>query len=77
MIKVIYGNNVNRSTAIVDPGMTIQEFVNTHDGCVMENGRGILHLNGAPINNYMDKTFTDLGVTDRAFLINVTKADNA
>ncbi len=76
MIKVTVGNNVKREQVIVPATTTLRQ--------VLENAgidyatRGSLHLDGAPLGpGDLDKTFADFGITERTFLLQVIKADNA
>lgn len=75
MIKVTVGNNVKRSNVVVSETETLRNVLE-------ENGidytRGITNLDGASLGaGDLDKTFEDFGITDRCFLLNVVKADNA
>ena len=75
MIKVTVGNNVNRNTVIIDEGTTLRN-------CLEENGvdytRGTMHLDGSTLNpGDLDKSFASFGITEKCYLLNVVKADNA
>ena len=75
MINVTYGSNLSRLTTLVNPNTTIRTFCE-------ENGIGYetasMTLDGASLRpGDMDKSFADLGVTERCFLLSVVKADNA
>lgn len=75
MIKVIVGNNVKRESTIIDENTTLR-------ACLEENGidytRGAMHLDGSALApGDLDKTFADFGITEKAYLLNVVKADNA
>ena len=75
MIFVTIGNNVNRSTVAVDENSTLRTALE-------ENGvdytRGTMHLDGAPLRaGDLDKTFAQMGVTEKCYLLSVVKADNA
>ncbi len=75
MLKVTVGNNIDRKTVIIDANTTLRK-------CLDDNGvdfsRGVLTLNGSSLRpGDIDKTFSDLGVTNTAFLMSITKADNA
>lgn len=75
MIKITVGNNVKRESVIKDENTTLRAVLE-------ENGidytRGSMNLDGAPLQpGDLDKTFAQFGVTDKCFLLNVVKADNA
>lgn len=75
MIKVTVGNNVKREAVIIDENTTLRS-------CLEANGvdytRGVMHLDGSSLNpGDLDKTFQQLGITEKCFLLNVVKADNA
>lgn len=75
MISVTIGTNTNRVKKTVDPSMTLRQILDENevnyatanvclDGCALQPGD-------------MDKTFTQLNVTESCYLIAVVKADNA
>lgn len=75
MIKVTVGNNVKREAVIIDENTTLRS-------CLEANGvdytRGVMHLDGSFLNpGDLDKTFQQFGITEKCFLLNVVKADNA
>ena len=75
MIKVTVGNNVNRNTVIIDEGTTLRN-------CLEENGvdytRGTMHLDGSTLNpGDLDRSFASFNITEKCYLLNVVKADNA
>lgn len=75
MIKVTVGNNVKREAVIIDENTTLRS-------CLEANGvnytRGVMHLDGSSLNpGDLDKTFQQFGITEKCFLLNVVKADNA
>lgn len=75
MIKVTVGNNVKREAVIIDENTTLRS-------CLEANGvdytRGVMHLDGSSLNSGdLDKTFQQFGITEKCFLLNVVKADNA
>lgn len=75
MIKVIVGNNVERKSDIVEPTATLRQVLEAND---IDYTRGVMHLDGASLAaGDLDKTFTDFGITEKCFLLNVVKADNA
>lgn len=75
MIKVVVGNNVKRETVIIDAGTTLRKVL---EDANIEYTRGVMHMDGAPLNpGDLDKTFNDFGITEKTYLLNVVKADNA
>lgn len=75
MIKVTVGNNVKREAVLVEKTSTLRSVLE-------ENGidytRGVMHLDGSSLNpGDLDKTFEQMGITEKCFLLNVVKADNA
>lgn len=75
MIKVMIGNNVKRESALLDENTTLRSALEQYG---IDYTRGLMHLDGAPLGpGDLDKTFSDFGITERCFLLNVVKADNA
>lgn len=75
MINVLMGNNTNRKTVIVNPNTSIRKALEDNG---MEVAGKTYTLNSRTLSpDDYDKTFTDLGVTDRCYLLCVAKADNA
>lgn len=75
MIKVVVGNNVKRETVIVDANTTLRAVL---EDANVDYTRGVMHLDGSSLNpGDLDKTFASLGITEKCYLLNVVKADNA
>lgn len=75
MIKVTVGNNVKRESVIVDENTTLRATLEDNG---VDYSRGTMHLDGASLNpGDLDKTFDQLGIKEKCFLLNVVKADNA
>lgn len=75
MVKVTVGNNVKRSTTIVDNNTTLRSVL---EDAGVDYTRGVMHLDGASLQpGDLDKTFADFGIAETCFLLNVVKADNA
>ena len=75
MIKVTVGNNVKREAVIIDENTTLRS-------CLEANGVYYtccgMHLDGSSLNpGDLDMTFQQFGITEKCFLLNVVKADNA
>ena len=75
MIKVTVGNNVKRETVIVDSSATLRKVL---EDAGVDYTKGTMHLDGASLQpGDLDKTFGQFGITEKAFLLNGVKADNA
>ena len=75
MIKVTMGNNVKRTSEIVDESTTLREVLEDAD---IDYTVGIMNLDGSTLNpGDLDKTFADFGIAEKCYLLNVVKADNA
>ena len=75
MIKVTVGNNVKRNSVIVDEAVTLRSVLEEND---IDYTRGTMHLDGSTLQpGDMDKSFEEMGIKDKFFLLNVVKADNA
>jgi hypothetical protein len=75
MIKVIVGNNVKRDTVIVDSTATLRGVL---EDAGVDYSSGMMHLDGSSLNpGDLDKSFASFGITDKCYLLNVVKADNA
>lgn len=75
MIKVTVGNNLKREAVIIDKNTTLRT-------CLEDNGvdytRGTMSLDGSTLApGDLDKTFEQFDITEKCFLLNVVKADNA
>ena len=75
MIKVTVGNNVKRESVIVDENTTLRAVLEDNG---IDYTLGTMHLDGSSLKpGELDKTFADLGITEKCYLLNVVKADNA
>ena len=75
MIKVTVGNNVKRESVLVDKAATLRSVLEENE---IDYTRGVMHLDGSSLNpGDLDKTFEQMGITEKCFLLNVVKADNA
>ena len=75
MIKVVVGNNVKRETVIVDANTTLRTVL---EDAGVDYTRGVMHLDGSSLNpGDLDKSFSSFGISDKCYLLNVVKADNA
>ena len=75
MVKVTMGNNVKRKTEILDDTITLRDALEVAE---IDYTTGIMNLDGSTLNpGDLDKTFADFGITEKCYLLNVVKADNA
>ena len=75
MIKVTVGNNVKRNSVNVDEATTLRSVLETNE---IDYTRGTMHLDGSTLQpGDLDKSFSDMGIREKCFLLNVVKADNA
>lgn len=75
MIQVTVGNNVKRERVLVPETSTLRSVLEANE---VDYTRGTMNLDGAPLGpGDLDKTFAQFGITDKTFLLNVIKADNA
>jgi len=75
MIKVTVGNNVKREAVIVDENSTLRTVLENNG---VDYTTGVMHLDGSSLNpGDLDKTFAEFGITEKCYLLNVVKADNA
>ena len=75
MIKVTLGNNVKRKSEIIDENTTLREAL---EDAEIDYCNGIMNLDGSTLSpGDLDKTFANFNITEKCFLLNVVKADNA
>ncbi len=75
MIKVTIGNNVKREAIIIDKNTTLRAALEDNG---VDYTRGVMHLDGSSLQpGDLDKTFADFNITEKCYLLNVVKADNA
>ena len=75
MVKVVVGNNVKRNSVIVESSTTLRAVL---EEAGIDYTRGSMHLDGSTLQpGDLDKSFDDFGITEKCFLLNVVKADNA
>lgn len=75
MIKVTIGNNLKRQPVFVDENTTLRAALEAND---IDYSRGVMNLDGSSLQpGDLDKTFAQHGITEKCFLLNVVKADNA
>lgn len=75
MIKVTFGNNISRKTSLVSENTTLRAAIESSG---LDFSRGVTSVNGFSVSVAdMDSTFTELGVENECFVMNIVKADNA
>lgn len=75
MIRLTVGNNVKRENVIIDENTTLRTALENNG---IDYTSGTMHLDGASLKpGDLDRTFADFGITEKAYLLNVVKADNA
>ena len=74
MVKITYRSNISNFEKIVDGSMTVNEFLDENGGY----DGATLSLNGSILSPAaFDTSFIDLGVTEKAQLLEIVKANNA
>lgn len=75
MLKITCGDNMHRETKMVNSETTLRSVL---ESCRVDYTKGITSLDGSPLTaGDLDKTFAQFNITEKAFLLNVVKADNA
>lgn len=75
MIKVTIGNNLSRQSVIIDENTTLRTALENNG---VDYTVGMTSLDGSTLAaGDLDKTFADFGITEKCYLLNVVKADNA
>lgn len=75
MFELLIGSNTNRERKVISLTTTLKQAL--IDAGIDVNV-GTIHLDGASLKpGDINKTFADFGVTDKATLISVVKADAA
>ena len=75
MIKVTIGNNVKRKTEVYEADTTLREAL---EDAEIDYTTGTMNLDGSTLSpGDLDRSFADFGITEKCFLLNVVKADNA
>lgn len=75
MIQVFVGNNMGRKQVIVDENTALKKVLEDNG---IDYAVGMTSLDGATLGaGDLNKTFADFGITEKCYLLNVVKADNA
>lgn len=75
MINVTLVLNLRRNTYPVDPNTTLRSVLEAHN---VDYTSGQTKLDSSPLEpGDLDKTFADFGITEKCYLVNIVKQDNA
>lgn len=75
MLKVVVGNNLSRNSVIVEETTTLRKVL---EDAGIDYTIGMTSLDGSTLApGDLDKTFADFGITEKCYVLNVIKADNA
>lgn len=75
MINVTVGNNVKRERKNYASDTTIRNILEDNG---IDYTVGMVNIDGATLQaGDMDKTLDDFGITERTYILQVVKADNA
>lgn len=75
MINVTIGNNTRRHPVILDENTTLRSALEQNG---IDYSVGMTSLDGTSLQpGDLDKTFAQFGITEKCYLLNVVKADNA
>lgn len=75
MIRATIGNNVSRRPYTIDENTTLRQAL---EQAGIDYSIGMTSLDGTTLQpGDLDKSFAQFGITERCFLLNVVKADNA
>lgn len=75
MLEITLGTNTSRTKVIVPGSTVLRDLLEDNN---VNYSVGTIHIDGCPISSGdMDKTLSDLGITSKAFIIAIVKADNA
>jgi len=75
MIQVTIGNNLNRKKIVMDPNTTLRSALEDNE---IEYASAIVQLDGCALQpGDLDKTFSEMNITEKCYLLAVVKADNA
>lgn len=75
MIKVISGTSLNKTELVIDATTTLMDAA---EQAGLNVAAGGITLNGTIVSaSDFNKTFADYGITEKCYLLQVVKADNA
>lgn len=75
MVQVVVGNNLKRETKVVSAETTLRTVL---EEASIDYSRGMTTIDGSPLQpGDLDKSFSDFGIAEKTYLLNVVKADNA
>lgn len=74
MIQVTVGTNTNRKKLVVEKDRTLRSVLEEAE---LDYSTGTLNLDGATIKTgELDKTFEELGILEKCYLVSIVKADS-
>ena len=77
MIKVRFSGNFTRGEKDIPNNITVADFCE-QDDVQIDYGRGMTTINGTVLTpGDFNKTFAEIGITEKCQLNNVAKTDNA
>lgn len=75
MIQIKIVSNSNRKTILTDENSTVRQVLEANE---INYAVAPVYIDGAPLNvGDHDKTFADLGITEKCLLTAVVKTENA
>lgn len=75
MVQIRIVTNTQRKTIMTDENNTIRDVLEAND---INYANAPVYIDGAPLNiGDHDKTFKELGVTEKCMLTSVVKTENA
>lgn len=75
MLNVTVGTNTSRKKVVTAPNTVLRALLESNG---VNLNVGSIHINGEMVSrDNLDKSLSELRVTDGAFIISVAKADNA
>lgn len=75
MIQIRIVTNTSRKTIATDPNHTVRAVLEANE---VNYANAPVYIDGAPLQiGDHDKTFTDLGITEKCMLTSVVKTENA
>ena len=75
MLQITLGTNTQRKKVTTAATTSLRDLLEENE---INYEIGTMHLDGAALSpGDLDKTFADFGITEKAYLLSVVKAENA
>lgn len=75
MLNITIGTNTSRKQVVVAPDTVLRDLLENNG---VNTSVGTIHIDGVPMTvAQMGMTLAEIGVSDKAFIISIAKADNA